>query len=506
MKQNDMTLKAGSLEVRSDCMTGACDMYDLLCKANAGVMATNFKHLHILYSNERKDNEVNDVDVKIEYLLSKELDMKNTSWTLVTDCLTGSCKDFDMKYSTNSEYLGRNFRLLNWDYHQKMSNGINEWSSNIDYIRARETGQRNAKIVVQSDCIWGSCTTYNLQWKTDSEIFGKNFKLLSILYKQKFENKVESCEFNVDYIRAAEDKQRNYNIIYSSNCFEGDCSRYIVKQKTDCPFLGNVVKYFNLEFYKSYVALTKTDTYGYSLEFTPGGLEDKVKKANIRVETDCLSGKCKQYKIHFDADNNIFAKNFKQLDIIYDFNQLNEMNFKVNYILPFSTEERNAALHIDSDCFLGPCHHYVLDWKTNSEVLGKNFRALTFLWDSKYTNGLSEFICRVDYKTPRDDIKKTTNMVWSSDCYSGSDCTTYKLNYKTDSEVLGSRISALDVDFSRKLGEKNLSLIDLNVDYRRPEDQSTKKVNISIKSNCLANNKCSIYELHLKNNDLNISI
>jgi len=130
------------------------------------------------------------------------------------------------------------------------------------------------------------------------------------------------------------------------------------------------------------------------------------------------------------------------------------MNFKVNYILPFSTEERNAALHIDSDCFLGPCHHYVLDWKTNSEVLGKNFRALTFLWDSKYTNGLSEFICRVDYKTPRDDIKKTTNMVWSSDCYSGSDCTTYKLNYKTDSEVLGSRISALDVDFSRKLGEK----------------------------------------------------
>ena len=113
MKQNDMTLKAGSLEVRSDCMTGACDIYDLLFKANAGVMATNFKHLHILYSNERKDNEVNDVDVKIEYLLSKELDMKNTSWTLVTDCLTGSCKDFDMKYSTNSEYLGRNFRLLN---------------------------------------------------------------------------------------------------------------------------------------------------------------------------------------------------------------------------------------------------------------------------------------------------------------------------------------------------------------------------------------------------------
>lgn len=143
-----------------------------------------------------------------------------------------------------------------------------------------------------------------------------------------------------------------------------------------------------------------------------------------------------------------------------------------------------------------------MDYKTDSEFLGRNFRLLRIEWDSKYENNLSQLNFNVDYRRPSDDTTRSAKFNWSSDCYTGS-CNTYKMNYDTNSDILGSKVKLFNFDFNKSVTDNDVTL-DINAKYRRPEDKSNKNASLKVSSVCSNGRNCLVSEVNLTTDTLSV--
>ena len=493
------------LQVTSDCMNGPCDFYELKYLTDSEIFGRNFKRLRVFYGNSVKDL-TNKVDVAVEYIRPTEDVRRSANFSVVTDCLLGACRDYTMKYQTDSEILGQNFRVLNYDFHRKLTGDVNQWESSVVYQRPSEKTQRFANIKVRSDCIVGACLIYALNYETDSELLGRNFKLLNIDIKTSYSSGLENIVMNVDYRRGNESIKRNANMVYSSDCFDGACTTYTLKYKTDSDILGKNFKYFNFVFARAFDQARKVDGYSYFFEYILGK-QDSLQNVSYSVKHDCLSGACKYYSFEYDSNSELFSKYVKFFDMEYNYNmdkQMSKLDFNLDYIAANSVSKKNVRYAVVSDCLSGSCKKYFIEYSTNSEIFGKYVKLVKFDWSiKKNENNVDEHSFSIDYKTPFDDKAKETDVTIKSDCYSGA-CTKYNLSYKTNSEILAEKISLLKISYDRTV-KNSQNTVDLKVDYKRGEDKDQRNASLTVDSNC-STGKCLIYDVKVKSDLISFSL
>jgi hypothetical protein len=144
---------------------------------------------------------------------------------------------------------------------------------------------------------------------------------------------------------------------------------------------------------------------------------------------------------------------------------------------------------------------YKLDYKTDSEFLGKNyFKSVSYSYNRTNENGISSMYSSVVYVLASEGTERRADFVGKT---SSSDklYSVYKLLYSTDSEYFGKYIKYMDIYYDSRLENKQ-NAFTLIVDYKRGHEMHIRRANLTVSTDCI-NGDCKNYHIYGRNdNDL----
>ena len=182
-------------------------------------LSYNWRHLDVVYTMNNLNN-VNELKMTIDYRRGNEVENRKADFSLVTDCSTGKCRKYILKYKTDSEILGMFVREWNVEYLIVNENQLNRMIINVDHRFAfyDETETSRTNIVVETDCSTiGQCNVYKLVYNTNSKIFSKNFKYLLWDYVATHVDNMSVITNIVNYKRGNQDNIRKTSIVITTD-------------------------------------------------------------------------------------------------------------------------------------------------------------------------------------------------------------------------------------------------------------------------------------------------
>lgn len=363
------------------------------------------------------DNEIRS-DIRVKYL-------KNSASLKAKMGVRRSAddeKNYYANYVLESEnpMLIKYFTLLKVDLNSLVKKGSNQWSVNVNY--GGKTENKNALLTLQTDCAsGGACNFYKLNYDTDSEILGVNFRHLDVNYLNVFKaNEFNEISFDFGYRRASQDSITKTSLVFDTDCLTGACSSAKLDYTTDCHHLAAYLRSYNLDYtMKNENNLNEKQL----LMVYKRGSDSEAKKAKLTFSTDCSTGLCKSYVLKYKTDNEYFGYFVRVLNLSYKIKNekdINEMKIDVDYQLASETSESNTNIVVRSDCSpKGKCNYYKISYDTNSEVLGRNFRQFNFDYKATHENNFSSVDMDVDYRKANQEKARSAKLAIRTDCITG---------------------------------------------------------------------------------------
>ena len=498
---NDGELRNAKLTLRTDCPKGNCHVYYLLYQTDSDILGRNFKLLNIDYNFKAVDSLNNQIDLTINYRLKNDLYPYNYSASILSDCfsLNGACKVYKQKFSTDSPVLSP-YRLLNIDWDTSVENSIDLLKINIEYQRQNQQNKRKADFYLRTNCVSSKCDLYKLRYETDCEFLGQNFKLLDFEYNERVVNGLFNWEYDIVYNLGSESQQKNFHLEVTHNCIYGPCNVYKLQYQANSERLFGYLRYLNFDYYDT--VENKVNKFHYSVDYQTWKHE-KIVNTTLHVEHDCLTGRCKLYKQTWKSDSEFLSKNFRLFNIDYlntVENKFDEHKLNIEYDAGFVKKVRHANLNIYTDCVVGSCDVYKLNYETDSEILGRNFRLLKIDLKSVKNGKVNEYICELDYISGFDPSNlRSSKMTMFTDCILG-DCNLYNHTFTTNSEYLNIFFTNFNFEYVANLDDAKFVNVFIKCDYQLPKEEITRNGLLSIRHDCIIGD-CSVYKLNYKSND-----
>lgn len=316
---------------------------------------------------------------------------------------------------------------------------VNSFTWINDYRLADQQNTRYFNLTITTNCITGDCSIYKVRERSDSEILGYFFRSVDIDYVHKFENDLNRIDLNVDYLMNGKATYNNYKINLETDCFTGSCYLYKLNFTNNNE---NIIRHFK-EFHYDYVGKVVDGLYVLDTNvYLKRPTDTYFRHANLLLKHDCASGRCKKTKIIYRTNDQFLGKNFRYLDADFtneaEKGKSDSISLKIDYDRGNGEGLRNFDLSVNTNCIVGDCSKYVLDYTTNSEVLGKYMRRLNVQWYAILNTDIYVGWYNITYRRPDELNERKTYLLFESDCQTLKGlCNYYKVDFHTDSEILG---------------------------------------------------------------------
>ena len=416
------------LNIKHDCSTGMCNQYYLKYHTDSEILSYFFRSFDVDYVADIKDGMA-DIKWDMEYRLKNDPINKNFSLAIKTDCIgmEGNCHLYKVKYSTDSEFLGTNFRYVDLEYNVKLNKDINEITINADYIRGASSRTNNVNFLFQTDCSYGLCRFYKLAYKTDSEFLGQNFKNLNVEYKNEVKSVSNLINLTVD-VETGKGKTSKTKLFLDTNCFLGDCTVYKLAYDSNSEILSYNFKKLNIDF-KTNRLMDGTNEIYYVQKYLSGQGVDRY--AYLKINSNCFRADCTKYKVEYKS-NEIIGPHFFILNMARSAD--NQVKIDVKYNNDASQPDKSANINVKLNCNGENCNVDNFEFKSESGLALNNFKVSNFkLSRANLGNNVDELDFLLNFNDGKD---RTASFNLKTDCPKGK-CHVYHLIYKTDSDVLG---------------------------------------------------------------------
>jgi hypothetical protein len=563
-KLNDAFPKNASLHIKTDCigMTGMCFNYKLKYSSDDALYGTNFRFVDVDFVNTQ--GEFNEIKVKFDFITGAEMNdnMKHQADLLFrTDCRSGLCRVYKLRYETNSPYLGRNFRLLDIDYLLTVEKDSHIIKMNIDMDFAGR-GLTKTNLLVNTNCYLGDCSVYKLNYRSNHPILSYNFQEYNIDFwtKRQF-NGVNEIFYTQNFINQWHTVQKYWTVRLVHDCFIGKCNKISVdfasNQYLNVDHLVNIdikrsddqkIINFDIEYNKN-VAISKTnrkagfkvtlDTKGavngieiagdakievFGKDFKISKIviktvdlekdlqeltmdmdfdDGKPRNANLKMKTDCPKGLCHVYEFLYQTESDYLGQNFKYLNIDYNYKIVDSIVNQVDLVINYRTKNDlypfNYSVSVLTDCFSlnGPCKIYKQKYSTDSPILGF-YKRCDIDWNTSVNNDIDLLTVTLGLQSHTDKELRTASFLLKTDCLVGK-CHAYKLRYQTNCNVLGYNFKLLDFEYNEFVNKAGLFTWNYKIIHEIGGDLAQNYYNVEVNHDCIYG-PCNNYHIVLDTN------